>query len=58
MIRFLLNIALTRENLGFSSGDLLSNRSDFSLVLVVRSDLFVDVVLAVVVLFSETMKSD
>ena len=57
MIRFLLEISLTRENLSFTSRNLLSNSSNLSLIFVVRADLFIQIVLCIVTLFAKTMQS-
>ena len=58
MVRFLLDVALARENLGLTSGDLLPDCSDLTLAIVVGPALFIHVVPRIVTLFFETLHGD
>ena len=58
VVCLLLDVALARENLSLTSGDLLPDCSDLTLAIVVGPALFIHVVPRIITLFLETLHGD
>lgn len=58
VVRLLLHVALTRKNLSLTAGDLLPDRCDLTLAIVVGSALFIHVVPGVITFFFQSLHGD